>query len=227
MKNFLLYTRYFFYLAFNWNFRLAWFIIRHEIHGEKKYGIHTTGIDDLSKSVSADEREHASIYQPVNYYTAEMLMNKLDKDDTDGSFLDVGCGKGRVLAIAAANGFKDIIGIDFSAQLCHEAIQQSDAIEEKYPDAQITIECEDAREYPIPGEVTVIFMFNPFDDLVMQDFLTQVKASLQLHPRKLKIFYANPVCRKLLLDAGFSEIFNFKKLKYLEGSVFLSPDTHA
>lgn len=220
MKKFTAYLRYFFYLAINWSPRLAWFIIRHEITGEKIYGVNTTGIDDLTNSVAANDLQHASIYQPVNYYTAEMLMNKLDKQDKEGTFLDVGCGKGRMLAVAASYGFNTLIGIDFSAQLCHEAIEQSISIEKKYPNASITVECEDAREYELPNDVSVIFMFNPFDDLVMKDFLARVNQSLKQKPRAIKILYANPVCRKLLLDEGFSETFYFKKLKWLEGSVF-------
>jgi SAM-dependent methyltransferase len=220
LKKSIAYLRYFVYLAINWSPVLAWFIIRHEIRGEKKYGICTTGIDDLSKSVSANDREHASIYQPVNYYTAEMLMNKLDNNDVTGAFLDIGCGKGRMLAIAASYGFSNIIGIDFSAQLCHEAIGQASLIEDKVRGVSITVECEDARTYEIPKEVSVIFMFNPFDDLVMNDFLVRVRQTLKENPRKLKILYANPVCRQQLLDAGFSETYHFKKLEWLEGSVF-------
>ncbi len=194
------------------------------MRGEKKYGVSTTGIDDLSKSVAADERLHASIYQPVNYYTAETLMNQLTAAEKKGGFLDVGSGKGRVLAMAAAYGFTDITGIDFSAQLCHQAILQADSIESRYQNACIAIECIDARNFEIAPSISVIFMFNPFDDLVMQDFLKQVSKTLYHKPRKIKILYANPVCRKQLLNVGFSEVFNFKKLQYLEGSVFESPD---
>ena len=41
------YLLYFFYLEWYWGFRLAQFIIRHEISGEKKYGIHTIGFGNL------------------------------------------------------------------------------------------------------------------------------------------------------------------------------------
>ena len=43
------YIQYFFYLASNWNLRIAWHILDKEIKGEKKYGIQTTGADDLQK----------------------------------------------------------------------------------------------------------------------------------------------------------------------------------
>ena len=201
---------------------LAWFIIKHEIRGEKKYGNSTTGIDDLSNQVGEDDRAHASIYQPVNFYTAEMLMNQLEASDLQVSFLDVGCGKGRVLSIAAFYGFTNITGIDFAPALCNHAIQLAEETEEKYKRTEIVVECIDAREYEIEPGTSVIFMFNPFDDLVMKDFLEQVQKSLREYPRKIKILYANPQCRKLLLDAGFSELFHFKKLEYLEGSVFVN-----
>jgi 2-polyprenyl-3-methyl-5-hydroxy-6-metoxy-1,4-benzoquinol methylase len=34
------------------------------------------------------------------------------------TFIDIGCGKGRVLLMAAEHGFRKIIGIDFAADLC-------------------------------------------------------------------------------------------------------------
>lgn len=216
------YIKYFFYLAFNWNFRLAWFIIQKEISGEKKYNLDTTGIDDLSASISLEDREHASIYQPVNFYTAEKLFESVSSSDLAGAFIDVGCGKGRVLAMAAAYGFKEIIGIDFSPQLCNQAIQLADSIEAKYSETSVTIECEDAREYLIPESVSVLFMFNPFDHLVMQDFIKQVEKTLYLKPRTLKILYANPLYKKLWLDTGFQEISSFTKMTYLEGSVLIN-----
>ena len=222
MKYTLAYIRYFFYLAINWGFPLAFFIIRKEVAGEKKYGIRTTGIDDLTTSMDVIEREHASIYQPVNFYTAERLFQSINAQDLTGTFLDIGCGKGRVLAMAAAYGFKDIIGVDFSAQLCYDARKLSEKVEPKYRSACITVECEDARYYVIPEIVSVIFLFNPFDDLVMQDFLKQVSATLYRKPRKLKVLYANPQCKKQWLDAGFKEVDFFKKMKFLEGSVLIN-----
>ena len=103
---------YFFYLAWNWSVRLAFFIIRHEIRGEKKYGVHTVGIDDLTGSISKKKRLHASIYQPVNYYTAETLFEELFLEDVEGTLLDLGCGKGRIFGVGAAYDFKKIIGVE-------------------------------------------------------------------------------------------------------------------
>ena len=213
------YLMYFFYLEWYWGFRLAHFIIRHEISGEKKYGIRTIGHDNLWGAVSAEDRMHVSIYEPLNYYTSSMLFNFLQPADFTSTLLDVGCGKGRLLAMGAAYGFSDIIGIDISKKLCDTANQVCRGIKTRYPGISISIECSDARHYRIPDAVGVIFLFNPFDSVVMEKFIQKVFESLERKNRPLKILYANPQCKQQWLDAGFKEIASFVKLRYLQGSV--------
>ncbi len=214
------YLRYFLFLAWNWNLRLALFITRHEITGEKKYGIRTTGVDYLPSHLSEDELEHVSIYQPVNFYTAENLFGQLTFSDKQLGLLDVGCGKGRVLAMAAAQGFRHIYGFDFSPDLCADAALLSSQLQTKHTDLVIDLECAHAENYFVPDDTGVIFLFNPFDHVIMKHFVHHVMESLTRNPRVMKVLYANPVCKELWLDAGFKEVFHFKKLKYLEGSIF-------
>ena len=213
------YLLYFFYLEWYWGFRLAYFIIRHEIRGEKKYGIRTIGIDNLSGVVSVEDRKHVSMYEPVNYYTSGRLFDYLKPTDYTTTLLDVGCGKGRLLAMGAAYGFSDIIGIDFSKKLCDAAANECRGIKAKYSHISITIECADARHYSIPEKVGVIFLFNPFDAVVMDEFIKNVYESLHRKNRPLKILYANPECKQQWLEAGFKEISSFVKMRYLAGSV--------
>ena len=213
------YLLYFFYLEWNWGFRLARFIIRHEISGERKYGIRTIGISPLSHSIPAEDRKHLNKYEPVNYYTSSRLFNYLQPADFATTLLDVGCGKGRLLAMGASYGFTNIIGIDLSKKLCDIARTVCRGIKTRRPDISFTIECTDARHYRIPETVGVIFLFNPFDSVVMDEFIRNVKESLDRKNRPLKILYANPQCKQQWLDAGFTEIASFEKLRFLKGSV--------
>ena len=215
---FLTYIRYFLYLAWNWNIRIAFFVLYHEIHGERKYGLKTIGIDHL-ENVETEDIEHASIYQPINYFTAEKLFDRVSLEQKQGTFLDLGCGKGRALGIAANYGFKNIIGVDFSESLCKNAEATAAIVQQKFRDVAINIICANAAFYKIPDHVNTIFLFNPFDEFIMQDVLRNIEESLYEKPRLLTILYANPVLKSLFLEAGFTETFYFKKLTYLEGAV--------
>jgi SAM-dependent methyltransferase len=217
----LLYLKYFLYLGWNWNFKLACIITWHEIRGEKKYGVQTTGIDDLTSSVAANELDHASIYQPINYYVAEWLFNQIEPTDIlEKRLLDAGCGRGRVLAMGAYFGFKHITGIDISPKLCHESIETVDRLVEKYPETHFEVLQEDACSYKIPDDTSTIFLFNPFDKVIMEPFVQHVLKSLERKPRKLKILYANPECRQVWEEAGFVKVAEVRKLKWLQGMVF-------
>lgn len=213
------YLLYFFYITWYWGLDLAIFIIRHEIKGEKKYGIRTIGVNSLPDSVPDVERKHFSLYEPVNYYTATWLFDQLEAADVRSALLDVGCGRGRVLAVGATYGFREMIGIDFSQRLCEEATAVMGGVKETYPGLSVTITCTDARDYDIPDTVGVIFLFNPFDDLVMESFVDKVFESLYRRERPMKILYANPQFKQLWLDAGFKETASFVKKTHLKGCV--------
>lgn len=213
------YLLYFFYITWYWGLDLAIFIIRHEIKGERKYGIRTIGLDSLPDTVPDVERKHFSLYEPVNYYTLTTLFGYLEPADVNTSLLDVGCGRGRVLAVGVAYGFRDLIGIDFSERLCEQARGVMEGVKEIYPGFTYSISCTDARDYDIPDTVGVIFLFNPFDDLVMESFIDKVFESLYRKERTLKILYANPQFKQMWLDAGFKETGSFLRKKHLKGSV--------
>ena len=99
---FLSFLRYFFYLGINWNWRIATTIIRQEIKGEKKYGINTTGADELESLEKAGiDTSHATIYMPISYLLLQAIFKQLPLKPAT-HFLDIGCGKGRILCVAAS-----------------------------------------------------------------------------------------------------------------------------
>ncbi|HEY8660029.1 MAG TPA: hypothetical protein VIL78_13425, partial [Hanamia sp.] len=77
---FLPYFKYFIFIGINWNFRLAFFTIYHEIKGENKYHTHTIEIDRLKRlSVKGENKKHASIYQAANYFLLEKAFTYLQE----------------------------------------------------------------------------------------------------------------------------------------------------
>ncbi len=214
------YLKYFFYLSTNWNVSIAWHIVRNEIRGEKKYEIITTGADELhSLEDKGIDISHATIYMPASYDLLEDIFAKFNPA-TFNHFVDIGCGKGRVLSVAAAFGAKTITGIDLSKEFCEAAKENLSTIKKSYPAFQYKVYNNDAFYFDIDDDVDCIFMFNPFDETIMNGVLGNIDISLENKPRKITIIYVNPLEKDLLLEYDYKEIFHLQKLKYLEVSVF-------
>ena len=196
---------------------IATHILFHEIKGEKKYGINTIGIDNLEQ-LESDQLDHATIYMPAIYSMLELVFEKINIASFN-HLLDIGCGKGRAICVAAAKGCKKVSGIDFSKDLCMDAIQNLTIIQQMKPLLQAKIINNDAYTYAIPNDVDCIFLFNPFDDYLMKGVVGNIQQSLAAHPRKITIIYANPLNKARFIDEGFKEIFYSRKMRYIEVSI--------
>ena len=214
---FISFVKYFFYIAFNWNIFIAIYIIFHEIKGERKYGINTIGIDNLS-TLDENQTEHATIYMPAIYPVLELVFQQINVAHIS-HLLDIGSGKGRAICVAAAKGCKKVSGIDISKSLCMDALQNLSIIQQQHPSILAKVILKDALLYEIPEDIDCIFLFNPFDAYLMEEVVKNIKKSLSLHPRKLTVIYANPLYKSLFTDVEFKETFHYQKMKYIEVSI--------
>jgi SAM-dependent methyltransferase len=217
------YTRYFFYLASNWNIRIATHIISNEIKGEKKYGIQTTGSDELdSLEEKGIDTEHATIYMPVSYDVIEDVFQRYSPAHSK-HFVDIGCGKGRAMCVAAQLGARKVTGIDFSKEFCDQAKLNLLKTQQRFPGLEFKVLNNDAFYFEIAPDVDCIFMFNPFDEMIMSGVIENIEMSLEKNPRHLSIIYANPLQKHLFLAAGYKQVYHTQKMKYLE-AVILKKD---
>ncbi len=215
------YLKYFFYIATNWNIPIAWHILRNEIRGEKKYGINTTGADNLkSLEKKGIDITHATIYMPVSYDVIEQFFDEI-KLETFHHFLDIGCGKGRAMCVAATYTVEKISGIELSKELCETAKKNIGYSQLIFPYTDFQIYNNDAFYFDIDDDVDCIFMFNPFDETIMSGVMENIETSLENNPRVMTIIYINPLEKHILIEWGYEEIYHSKKMHYLEGSVFV------
>lgn len=219
------YLKYFFFITKNWGLPLAVFTLYHEIKGEKKYNIRTTGYDNLSKlKIKSQNKLSAFIYQPVNYYMAEKAFNYLKLQSAEGSLVDYGSGMGRIMAVAAHYGFKNITGIEFAPELCEKAQQNINSIKTRFPDLRAEILCMDAIRYEVKSTDSVFTFFNPFSEKVMLQVVKNILKSLKEHPRDIFVVYFNPTEKEIFLSAGFRELWFYQKMAYLDLSILLLED---
>lgn len=201
---------------------MAWFTVYHEIRGEKKYNINTSKIEDVKKlSIKGDNIEHAELYQGANYYLLEKVFDHLQTIEANQSILDFGCGKGRVLTVAAYYGFSKITGVEFAKELCDVARKNIIPVQQKFPEKIFNVIHANAIDYKIEKDTNVFFFFNPFDEVVMLAVAKNILQSLKENPREVYVVYLNPVHKEIFLSAGFEQIYHFEKLKYIQASVFM------
>jgi SAM-dependent methyltransferase len=165
---------------------------------------------ELSGSVSAanlitthESKSHAFEYRPV--YTRnlrELLSEALKTGYYFENFIDIGSGKGKACFYAYKKKmFNQIIGVEFSESL----IQISDKNKIKLNAMNINFINYDAALYALPEQNNLVFMFNPFDAIILDKFI-----SINIDHFKNKntvIAYANDINRQILIKYGFETIF--------------------
>lgn len=219
MLKYIYLLRYFLYISLNWNPKLAWFSVKEEIRGERKYNLDTVRINDLKKMTLKGPLDQAEIYQAANYFLLEHLLHRLKKLKIGDHILDMGCGKGRVLAVSAYFGFNYISGVEFSKELCEEALSTIAPLKLKFPQKTFNVYYENAVNFLIPNDVNVVFFFNPFNEISMLAVVKNILASYKIHYRAIYIIYMNPMHKEIFLSAGFEEIYFFEKYYYIQGSI--------
>jgi len=174
---------------------------------ERRHRLDLSGIIKNSDLVSDDKEAiaHATAYHAVWCRNLrELFMEAARRDFTFKTFVDIGSGKGKACFYAAQNKFllfHEIIGIEFSLPL----INISNINKRKFILNNISFIHSDATKYILPDHQCLVFMFNPFDDIVLEDFLRHNKDHFREH--QSVIAYANDIHRKSMEDLGFSTLF--------------------
>lgn len=217
----LYYVKYFFYIAFNWNIRLATFSIYHEIRGEKKYKINTAELDDLQNlTVSGKSKMFAEIYQGAGYYLLERIFKKLAEIGVPPDIIDLGSGKGRVMVVAAHYGFTNITGVEFAQKLCADATLNCSVITQRFPDTAWKVLHADVSDFRFTRDDHVVFFFNPFKEPVMNIVIKNILQSLKDYPRKFFVIYMNPQLKGLFAAAGFKEVHYVKRMQFVDAVIY-------
>jgi SAM-dependent methyltransferase len=148
---------------------------------------------------------HAAAYQSTRVWTLRRVFQKLkqlDRPRLPEVFVDLGCGTGRACFFAASKGeFRAVHGVDFSQALIERARANGAA----FRGPPVTFEYGDAAVYRLPNPDCLVFMFNPFDEVILGRFLELNAPSLR-RGRGL-VVYANDLHRSVLSEAGLTQLY--------------------
>jgi precorrin-6B methylase 2 len=147
--------------------------------------------------------EYQQGYEPTPYHVLPEILRHISSGDV---FVDLGCGKGRVLwFVATRRRLKKIVGIEVVPELAQIARQNMAKYRLLTP---VTIVEEDVSQADL-GDGTVYFLFDPFTEeaeQTLREVLEKIRESLRAHPRTVRILYYTPRLEHILDDASWLQV---------------------
>jgi len=162
---------------------------------ERELGINTFGMANSCSSAGVG----AHIYQPSSSVLFAKAMQQLDIPVHGLHLLDVGCGKGRAMVLAAEAGFAKVTGIDLDPRLCDDARENIDRVRQRFPATTFHVMQADAIAFGVPEDVDVAYLFNPFGRELLSQWLHHMT---EARTRPLRIVYMHPVHKDVMTAAG-------------------------
>lgn len=110
------------------------------------------------------------------------------------TFVDLGCGKGRVVLLAAARGFADVVGVEYSPILV--ATAEANARQFLTRGGAVIVPRfwqGNAADYPMPGGDVFVYLYNSFGADILTGCLARMEdAKRDDAARRIILLYVNP-----------------------------------
>ena len=205
---------YYFFRSFILRGPLSHFkLIYYEFLYEKRLSLKTAR---FKKSIS-NEYYH---YQGAAYKVLFRVLKELYPLSKSFSFIDIGCGMGRVLFVAEFIGYNELKGIEIDAEL----IQQAKANLKRYPFKRVESTFEfvpnNALSYNYPNKPTVYFLFNPFNENVLSEVLAKILSSTK---EETYFIYMNPKFQEVFSNKTIPLFKVCKTFLYTEAIIYRLP----
>lgn len=179
-----------------------------DLRFDRRWGVET----GCETTHSSEDRANPLIRHSVRYegtpqHVFEDIMRSLGCLTSAYTFYDLGCGKGRVLIMAAMHAFARIVGVEFSPSLAQVA-RNNAARRRSRPGlarSEIEVVCGDAGAYEFADENAVIFLFNPFHAEIMHSVLRNIQRSVGLTTARYVVYY-NPILADMLTQSPYFEM---------------------
>jgi SAM-dependent methyltransferase len=158
---------------------------------DKYYRINSESVDAFQfRSICED----ATCYEAVPYWLLRRIVKAIRPGPED-VFFDIGCGKGRAIALFSRCQIKKCVGIEIDPELARFAVQNADTLRGRIAPIEVRVQNAIDSDY---DSGTIYFLFNPFGAATLSAVLAKIQASLDKQPRKICVIYYNPLHLNLL-----------------------------
>ena len=159
---------------------------------DERHGTDTAGSVEPDQLGIADQvtRSNAILYLPSPLRVTNWMLDHVGVDPSERTFVDLGCGKGRVLLVAAQRPFRRVVGIEVSEQLADIAADNAERYTGPPPRrAGIDVVTADVTTVDLPATDLLIHAYHPFGTEILAGVLARLDTSLQATPRRVTFAY--------------------------------------
>jgi len=129
-------------------------------------------------------------YSPTPVRTVRNALSRCSVRHEHVTFVDVGCGKGRVLLLATEFPFRRILGVEASKALCDIARSNvGKASRTRAGCERISVVHADATTFDIPDDAALFYFYEPFALDVSVAVLERIEESIRRLPRSVVLCF--------------------------------------
>lgn len=135
--------------------------------------------------------------KPFDHSAIDRVFDEIKELPCEKCFMDIGCGKGQILLMAAMSEMIKIGGIEWNAEIaetCRNNMRELDV-----PAHIIT---GDATEYKEIDGYSIFFLYNPFGETAVRKVVNNILKSRERRNREIFLVYGNPFFHKVILESG-------------------------
>ncbi len=164
--------------------------------------------EKLYDSIDSENKNFMNRYVPTHHKQLKEVLEHLiayDKTVLDNTFVDFGCGKGRVLIMAERMGFRNIIGVEFSEKLytiCKNNLNKIKSVASDVVHA-------DAVDFNLYGDMRVFYFYNPFEFKILEKVLDKINNFLKGAAKVGYVVYIDPRSFGVLNPAQYALIHRY------------------
>jgi SAM-dependent methyltransferase len=161
---------------------------------DRQFGVETSGLifaEDLPSGKQKDLYNAGYFGVPPSAF--RQVLDRLDLEFEQYTFIDLGSGKGRALLLASEYPFRAVAGVELSPKLHEIAVANIAGYRGSGQRCRDVRSIEgDATEFQFPAGPLLVYLWNPFEAPVLTSVLANLEAALGREPRPVYIVYIQP-----------------------------------
>jgi SAM-dependent methyltransferase len=192
---------------------------------DKELGIETSGI--VSAEDIHPDKHLASLIGPYIGSQPSIVRKGLSALGAyeDYTFIDYGCGKGRVVVVAGEFPFQEVVGVELSAALAATARANAAKVALQFPDRpRINIIEANVSAFPLPPRMIACFNYHAFGPEIVAGIIRKFETALANHIRHMFFIYYNPVHFELFDASPAFRRFWAQQIPYDKSEIGFGPD---